>query len=323
MISRERVLQVINHGRPDRIPLYAWVFLNLERPLTEKFGSVAAFEDHYEFDVAHLFSDCLPYQEEEMLALRRAKGPITPTDLLEMEPYDVNDMGRYQSLVEGIRHHKEARGRWVYVQTPGIFEVNNIAFASIEDHLLYLAMYPEELRLVYQRQAEWNRQFALNCLDLGVDMIHVSDDWGSQSSLLFSPRTWWELIYPYHKITCDAVKARGGHLSLHSDGNVMSVLDGIVQLGYDVIHPYQESAGMDLGVFKNQYRDKFSMMGGLCVQTTIGFGKMDFLKAEIERILRMFADGGLIYCTSHFIQDHCTIEELTEAFDYIYDFIRT
>jgi len=56
-------------------------------------------------------------------------------------------------------------------------------------------------------------------------------------------------------------------------------------------------------------------MGGLDVQTTIGFGKMDFLKTEIERVLRTFADGGLLFCTSHFVQSHCTIEELTLAFD--------
>ena len=46
------------------------------------------------------------------------------------------------------------------------------------------------------------------------------------------------LMYPYHKITCDAVRERGGYLSLHSDGNVTQVLDGIVELGYNVLHPF-------------------------------------------------------------------------------------
>jgi len=70
-------------------------------------------------------------------------------------------------------------------------------------------MYPDALAQVYQRQAEWNRAFAMNCIDLGVDMVHVSDDWGGQRGLLFSPRTWWKLIYPNHEITCRAVQARG------------------------------------------------------------------------------------------------------------------
>ena len=139
---------------------------------------------------------------------------------------------------------------------------------------------------------------------------------------MFNPKVWWNLMYPYHKIVCDAVKGRGSYLSLHSDGNVSSIIDGIIKLGYDVVHPYQESAGMDMYEYKRKYMDSFVIMGGLDVQTTIGFGKLDFLEKEIERILRLFADGGLLYCTSHFIQNHCTMEELTFCFDTIYRLTR-
>ena len=44
----------------------------------------------------------------------------------------------------------------------------------------------------------------------------------------------------------------------------------------------KESAGMSLTNFKANYRQHFTVMGGLDVQTTIGFGKIDFLKAEID-----------------------------------------
>ena len=63
-------------------------------------------------------------------------------------------------------------------------------------------------------------------------------------------------------------------------------------------------------------------MGGLDVQTTIGFGHLDRLQREIERVISMFADGGLLFCTTHFVQDHCTIEELTFAYDLVYDLVR-
>ena len=79
---------------------------------------------------------------------------------------------------------------------------------------------------------------------------------------------------------------------------------------------------MDYGVYRSRYMDKFTVLGGLDVQTTIGFGKLDRLQSEIERILTMFKDGGLLFCTTHFIQDHCSIEELAFAFDFIYDFVR-
>ena len=80
---------------------------------------------------------------------------------------------------------------------------------------------------------------------------------------------------------------------------------------------------MSLTRFREQYRGQFVILGGLDVQTTIGFGKLDFLRAEIERVLRLFADGGLLFCTTHFVQAHCTIEELRLAFDTAYELSRS
>lgn len=322
MLSRERVIAVIRHEKPDRMPVYGWVRANMERQISEKFGSVEAFEDHYEFDFAHLFGGPNPYPQGVISRLHEdGAGEIEPGALLGVQMCDVNDMDAYKDIVEGIRHHKGERGRFVYVQTPGIFECLNGVF-GIENHLAYLLLFEDELHEVYRRQAEWNKAFAMNCIDLGVDMVHVSDDWGQQHGLLFSPETWWRLIYPYHKVTTDAVKARGTFVSLHCDGNASSVVDGIIELGYDVVHPWQESAGMSLQTYKDRYVDKFSVMGGLDIQTTLGFGDLDRLKLEIERVIGMFRDGGLLFCTTHYVQNHCTIEELTYAYDLVYELVR-
>jgi uroporphyrinogen decarboxylase len=323
MLSRERVAAVIEHQKPDRIPIYAWVSANLSEPITERFGSVAALEDQYEFDFAHLFGGPGPYPQAALEGLSASLGgPIEPRALMSIELSDPNDSATYADIAAGIQHHQAERGRFVYVQTPGIFECLNGVF-GIENHLAYLALYPDDLREVYLRQAEWNRAFALNCVELGVDMVHVSDDWGAQAGLMFSPRTWWELIFPAHRIVCDAVKAAGAYLSVHSDGNVNAVIDGIIELGYNVVHPWQESAGMSLADFKRDYAGVLTAMGGLDVQTTIGFGRLDFLRAEIERVMRLFADGGLLFCTTHFVQDHCTMDELVIALDTAYELSRS
>lgn len=79
---------------------------------------------------------------------------------------------------------------------------------------------------------------------------------------------------------------------------------------------------MDLELYKQKYRKSFTVLGGLDVQTTIGFGNYDKLRQEIERVVGMFRDGGLLFCTTHFVQDHCTIEELTFAYDLVYKLAR-
>jgi uroporphyrinogen decarboxylase len=321
MNSRERVIAVIEQKKADRIPIYGWLKANLSDQISARFGSVEAFEDVYEFDLAHLFPSLSIYDADIEAYQKECGGSIEPLQLLDLPMTDPDDMRHYESLKEQIEHHKEKRSRFVYVQTPGIFECNN-AYWGIENHMMYMMLFEKELCEVYKRQAEWNKRFALNCLDMGIDMIHVSDDWGAQDRLMFSPESWRKMIFPYHKITCDAVKRKGGYLSLHSDGNINSVLDGIVELGFDVVHPFQESAGMSFEKYLEKYGRSFAIMGGLDVQNAIGFGKLNFLESEIKRVLSMFKERGILYCTSHFVQDHCSMEELVFAYDLIYSCIR-
>jgi len=314
--SRELVAATIRGENPKQTPVYGWVRANLEKEISEAFGSVENFEDHYKFDMAHIFGGPRLFDKEEINKVREAGVELTPQVALDIPLLPADAKEGYERTIKALEHHQKQRGRFCYVQTPGIFECLNNLF-GIENHLCYMALYPDELAEVYKRQAEWNRQFADCMMDLGVDMIHVSDDWGAQNSLMFSYDMWKNLIYPNHKIVCDRVKERGHFLSLHSDGNIQSVLDGIVELGYDVVHPWQESAGMPYDLYLEKYSDKLAILGGICIQTTLGFGDYKHLEHEIRRVFSLLKDKPWICCTTHFVQDHCTIEELTFAFDLV------
>ena len=74
---------------------------------------------------------------------------------------------------------------------------------------------------------------------------------------------------------------------------------------------------MDLAAQRSDYGNRFVVMGGLDVQTTIGFGRLEELESEIARVLNLFRDGGLLFCTTHFVQNHCSMDELTFAFDTV------
>jgi len=308
MLPRERVIAVLNHEKPDRIPITAWLRLNLEEEIGQAFGSVEAFEDRYEFDLVTMIRaphTAYPQdvKEEVIWPYREAHGgAIEPGALLDVPLSDPNDMAKYDVVKEWVRHHKEERGRFVGVRHSAGFEALNSPF-GMENQLTYLLTHKDEMREVYRRMSEWVAAYANNCFDLGADMLLVSDDWGAQEALMFSPQVWRELLFPAHKQLGDALRKRDGkRLALHSDGNVSAILDGIAQLGYDVFHPFQESAGMDLSVFHDRYRRDFTVMGGVDVQTTLGFGDRNLLKRELERVIRMFRDGGLVLCTSHAVQ---------------------
>ena len=321
MTGTERVRNVILGKPVDRQPIYGWVAANLTDQISEKWGSVAAFEDAYEFDAAHIFGVPDTFNRPLLEKIMAENDEFTP-DLIVDEPIFSNpDCDEaYDYMRREIAFHKE-RGRFCYVQTPGFFEHFNGIF-GIENHLMYLAMYPDELAELYARQAEWTVHFIDHCVAAGVDMIHFSDDWGAQNNLMFSPKTWWELIYPNMKKVVDHAHACGVFASLHSDGCVEKVVDGIAQLGLDVVHPWQESAGMSYDLYLQNYADKFAILGGVCVQSALGILPQPQLEAEIRRVFGLLKGKRWICCTTHFVQDHCTIEDLTFAYDLIYKLAR-
>ena len=134
MNSTERVRNIILGKPVDRQPLYGWVSANLKDQITERWGSVAAFEDKYEFDMAHIFGGPRVFSKSTLARIREENdGEVPPDVLLETDySHSVDDPAAWDKVKRSIAHHKE-RGRFCYVQTPGFFECFNDAF-GIENH---------------------------------------------------------------------------------------------------------------------------------------------------------------------------------------------
>ncbi|MBE7044310.1 MAG: hypothetical protein E7397_02180 [Ruminococcaceae bacterium] len=321
MKSAERVRNTILGKPVDRQPIYGWIFANLSDEITEKWGSVENFEDSYEFDMAHIFGGPHPYNMELINKLKSKNDELTPDLLLKENFFYTNENpDDYKNIISAIKHHKK-RDRFCYVQTPGFFESFNDIF-GIENQLLYLAMYPDELGELYRQQAQWIIAFADRCIECGADMIHLSDDWGSQKDIMFHPDLWYKLIYPPLKSIVDHVHAKGTMVSLHSDGCIMKIADGLVEAGLDLIHPWQENAGMSYDAYVEKYADKFAILGGVCVQSALGIMQQNKLEDEIRRVFNQLKGKRWICCTSHFVQNHCTVDDLKFAYDLIYKLSR-
>ncbi len=321
MTSRERVLKAIRGEKTDRTPIYGWVSANLKDEISEIYGSVAAFEDLYEFDAAHIFGAPIPFKNTAYLKSIKARyEELTPDVLLDEEFFFPAADQDWSKVKKALEHHKK-RDRFCYMQTPGFFEFFNDVF-GIENQLMYLILYRDELAELYTRQADWLIGFVDCCLELGVDCVHISDDWGSQRELMFSPKLWCELIKPNLKRVVDYVHSKGGLVSLHSDGCIRAVTDDLAEIGLDMLHPWQESAGMSYDTYLEKYADKFAILGGVCVQTALGLVPKEKLESEIRRVFGILKGKRWICCTTHFVQNHCSMDELKFAFDLIYRLAR-
>lgn len=106
MKSYELVAKTIRGENPGRTPLYGWVAANLSEQISREFGSVENFEDHYEFDMAHIFGGPACYDDKAIEKIREEEGEVTPEALLSVPLLPVDNMEDYENIKAALEHHR-------------------------------------------------------------------------------------------------------------------------------------------------------------------------------------------------------------------------
>lgn len=325
MTGLDRVTCAVNHREGDRCPIYCWVFgqPGVSDEINERFGSFEAFADHLDLDMIQAFPAGGPchsgYFPKDKVQQDPTFGAVLEVeDALEVPFGEVHAESIYAPIRHAVEVDKGQKGRAVWVQTPGVFEAAN-GWLGLQNQLMAVALSPDLLARFYGRIADWSCAYIDHCAEIGVDCIHISDDWGMQNGLLFRPEVWHQYIKPATKRIVDQAKAHGLWVSLHSDGDISSILPDVVELGFDVCHPLQESAGVDIGWVKRTLGDRLTMYGGLDVQATLGRLDRDGVANEVRRVMRLVKQGGgAIFCTSHMVQPGTPIDDVLAAYDVVH-----
>lgn len=72
---------------------------------------------------------------------------------------------------------------------------------------------------------------ARHYLSLGVEMVTMSDDLGTQHGLLLSPTLIHDFLLPEYKRLFDLYKSKGVLVNFHSCGYIEPILDVFMDLG--------------------------------------------------------------------------------------------
>lgn len=314
MNARERILATINGEPTDRTPLDCMLYQKqFVEMLAEDYGTREEFLDEFNIDI---FAGFTPYpnqfgQKFEVheladLDLEDPRDPkwITHTDW----NYDFAGI----NVVEAVDLYKSKR--MIRAHLWGIVEGTS-SFLGIENCWRNLAEEPQRMSSFFDRYADWLCGLVDSCADAGVDMITLSDDWGSNRTMLFSPRMWRRMIQPYAKRVVQHALSRGIHPMLHSDGYIVQILDDIVDMGFKLVHPMQESSGMDPQMIKDDYGDKFVIYGSLDVVDGLYMFDGEELDEYITKRFEIYAPGGgFIFCSGHFVQPDVPPRRLVRAY---------
>ncbi|MHB1346792.1 MAG: uroporphyrinogen decarboxylase family protein [Candidatus Humimicrobiaceae bacterium] len=146
-----------------------------------------------------------------------------------------------------------------------------------------------------------------------LSIFKISDDLCGQTAPFISPQSYMEMIMPYHKKYIEEIKKlTDAKVALHCCGNVRPLLPKLIEVGFDVVHPFQFSCPeMDPSILKKEFGKDLVFWGGIDVQKFLPNATPEEVKKEVRRIIDiMHTGGGYIFSPSHNIQADIPPENL-------------
>jgi uroporphyrinogen decarboxylase len=152
-------------------------------------------------------------------------------------------------------------------------------------------------------------------IEAGVDMIWIPDDLGTVDGPFLSPNTFRRMIFLYFNEIVDSFKKRGMKVLLHCDGQVMPLVDDLIEMGMDGLHPIERKAGMNLAEVKAKYGDKLTLIGNVDATEVLPHGTEEDIKRQVIECLKTAAPGGgYILASDHSIHEGVPSENAKTMF---------
>jgi uroporphyrinogen decarboxylase len=328
MDSRERILKALKKEIPDRVPTFELLIdessiIKLAKLLFDEPQDSVKVKTRFGEESRHTLQLHLKIAErldldsitavfstgidniDDKIAIDRFGTKYRLSEHGQPLPYEgpINnmadtkgfDMTRYlkkedfqgpEYVVEGVD-----KKRAVFLLLADPFKLSWKLRGSMENLLFDYAL---ESRLVH-KMASITTEFNLAAIDhaaaIGIDAIAVEGDLAGSTNLIMSPDDFKEYIKPYLKKIVGYAHSKDLMIIKHSDGNIWSILDDLVEIGFDGIHPIQPQC-MDIGEVKRHLGDRACIIGNIDCQELLPEGAPDEVEKSVKETIETAATGG-------------------------------
>jgi uroporphyrinogen decarboxylase len=192
------------------------------------------------------------------------------------------------------------------------------ALRGFEAFLLDMALDPPFAEELLERITDIQSVLIRRFVDLGVDGGYFGDDYGAQANLLFSPKTWRQMIKPRLARMFRPFLDGGLPIIMHSDGRISDILRDLVEIGLTALNPVQPEV-VDHRWLRKTFGGNLAYYGGVSTQTVLPNGSPEEVKEAARACADTLApDGtGLVIGPSHRLMTDIpvsNVDALLEAF---------
>lgn len=339
MTSKERVRKAICHENPDIVPADFACVKGVMENLKKHYGFSEDDEVYDKFqsdirfvDPTYIGPELKSYYEDGLLVEESYFGykskyhwngldynPITcyyplngdiTTEDIDNFNWPKSEWFDYESVKRQCDKYKD---KAIIMGHAGVYQFSTF-LRDAEKLYMEMALDPELAHKMYDRFVQFELEHyekILKAADGRIDILRCYDDYGTQTSMLFSTQMWKDYFMDNTKKLSSLAHKYGAYYMQHSCGAIRPIIPMLIEAGADLLDPIQKAQGLEPEGLKKDFGDNITFHGGIDTQFLLPSASPEEVKKETKHFIDVLNnDGGYILCSSQELQMDTPIENI-------------
>jgi uroporphyrinogen decarboxylase len=165
---------------------------------------------------------------------------------------------------------------------------------GMENMMMAFHAEPQFARDVLHHIMDWQLGIAQHYLKVGVEIVGLGDDLGTQRGPLLAPATVEEFLVPEYRRLFELYREQGVLIGFHSCGRIDWMLQTFMELGVDILNPIQATAN-DLDKVRAITQGMMALQGAVSTKTIMD-GPSEAIATEARHRLWQLGRQGGYFC---------------------------
>ena len=228
--------------------------------------------------------------------------------------HPVGDTEEYQRLIDGIQART---GDTYFLMMHGDATYGIPSGESMMEWVAWLYDKPEEVQAEAQRRVDAALERARVLQGKGLDGFALCSDYCFNTGPFLRPEVFAEVVTPYLKQLIAGYREMGYYVIKHTDGNIMPIIDQLVDCKPHALHSLDPQGGIDIAEVKRLYGDRICLIGNVnCGLMDTGTDE-ECIESARYCLRHGMPGGGYIFSTSNCVYTGMRLERYELILDVL------
>ena len=350
MIHRERFLSALRKETPDRVPIFDMEFneasiVNIGKYFSDDVPPLKPMIDYTPeetrslFDVFFKIVEGLDLDAVNFIYTTGARRLAETNDHFKDDlgvvyrisehgdPFPVQGPVKTVADVTRLRFadpkkalksleywHQHLPDRALVFCVPGPFKLSWSLMGGMQNLLLAYSMDETLCLALAKATTDFIKDVIQAAISAGADAILLDGDISAQNNTLMSPEHYRLYLKPFHHQCIELTHGKGLPIIKHSDGNFWKLMDDLLEIGFDGLHPIQPQC-MDIKAVRDHVRGRACIIGNIdCAHLLPSGTETEVVDAVRETIRSVAPGGGYVLSSSNSIHPGCNPKNVLAMF---------